>query len=101
MLGDMDLFCVHGESVSRKYVEWARAKHTEPAGTAGMKATEVSILYTHFTELLYNYVQLYFTGVQGEQCMSDASDVWAGSVTMMKIFSGDYIINLATKQVND
>ena len=42
VLGDMDLFCVLGESVSGKYVEWAQAKHHEPAGTIGMKATEVS-----------------------------------------------------------
>jgi len=44
VLGDMDLFCVLGESVSGKYVEWAQAKHHEPAGTIGMKATEVSSL---------------------------------------------------------
>jgi len=31
--------------------------------------------------------------------MSAASDVWAGSVTMMKILTGNYIIDLATKQV--
>jgi len=50
VLGDMDLFCVHGESVSGKYVEWARAKQTEPAGTAGMKATEVTRYIRTFTE---------------------------------------------------
>ena len=43
VLGDMDLFCVDGERLSGKYVDWAKAKCNEPAGTVGMKATEVSM----------------------------------------------------------
>ena len=41
LLGDMGLFWTEGERLSGKYVEWAKAKHFEPAGTAGMKAPEV------------------------------------------------------------
>ena len=41
VLGDMDLFCVQGEALSGKYLNWAKQKFTEPAGTPGLKATEV------------------------------------------------------------
>ncbi|XP_065897013.1 uncharacterized protein [Dysidea avara] len=82
VLGDMDLFFVQGESMSGKYVELAQAKHHEPAGTVGMKATE-----------------LYFTGSQGKQCISGASDVWAGCVTMLKLLTGSYKINEASVEI--
>ena len=55
MLGDMDLFFVQGESMSGKYVELAQAKHHEPAGTVGMKATEVSSLSCHTIFTLHTY----------------------------------------------
>ena len=41
VLGDMGLFWKEGERLSGHYVEWAKAKRNEPAGTAGMKAPEV------------------------------------------------------------
>ena len=43
VLADMDLLCMDGQSVSGKYVEWTEAKLHEPAGTYGMKASEVNI----------------------------------------------------------
>ena len=43
VLGDMDLFCVQGETLSDKYLKWAKEKFTEPSGTKGLKATEVCI----------------------------------------------------------
>lgn len=43
----MGLFWMEGERLSGKYVEWANAKHVEPAGTAGMKAPEVEYIVTY------------------------------------------------------
>ena len=43
VLGDMDLFCVQGKTLSGKYLKWAKEKFTEPAGTQGLKPTEVCI----------------------------------------------------------
>ena len=42
VLSDMDLLCMDGQSVSGKYVEWTETKLHEPAGTYGMKASEVN-----------------------------------------------------------
>lgn len=44
VLGDIDLFCIDGEHLSGKYVEWAKAKRNEPAGSPGLKASEVCLL---------------------------------------------------------
>ena len=44
VLGDMGSFWTEGGQLSGNYVEWAKAKHKEPAGTVGMKAPEVWIL---------------------------------------------------------
>lgn len=41
VLTDMDLLCLDGQSVTGKYVEWTEMKLHEPAGTCGMKASEV------------------------------------------------------------
>ena len=41
VLGDMGLFWIDREQLSGSYVEWAKAKRDEPAGTTGMKAPEV------------------------------------------------------------
>ena len=43
MLCDMDLFCVQGKTLSGKHLKWAKEKFTEPAGTDGLKATEVCL----------------------------------------------------------
>ena len=45
VLGDMGLFWIDSEQLSGSYVEWAKAKCDEPAGTSGMKAPEVGIIY--------------------------------------------------------
>jgi len=42
VVGDMGLFWDDKEHRSTKYMEWAKEKSDEPAGTAGMKASEVS-----------------------------------------------------------
>ena len=47
VLGDMGLFWIEGKQLSGRYVEWAKAKRSEPAGTAGMKAPEVLHLYNY------------------------------------------------------
>lgn len=41
VLGDMGLFWIDSEKHSGNYVDWAKAKQREPAGTARMKAPEV------------------------------------------------------------
>ena len=41
VLGDMSLFRKEEKQPSRKYMEWAKEKCNEPAGTTGMKAPEV------------------------------------------------------------
>ncbi|XP_065897018.1 uncharacterized protein [Dysidea avara] len=84
VLGDMDLLCIHGKHLSGKYVKWAKAKCCDPSGTPGMKATE-----------------LYFTGMKREKCGSNATDVWACCVTMMKVLVGDVIVKEATKQIKE
>ena len=43
MLGDMDLFCIQGETLTGKYLDWANEKFNEPAGTHGLKPTEVCL----------------------------------------------------------
>ena len=43
VLTDMDLLCFDGQSLTGKYVEWADMKLHEPAGTPGMKPSEVHI----------------------------------------------------------
>ena len=57
VLGDMDLFCVQGETLSGKYLDWAKEKFNEPAGTHGLKATEVCLnIYMHlFPMYMYTY----------------------------------------------
>lgn len=42
-----------GQSVSGKYVEWTEAKLHEPAGTYGMKASEVNNIKYRFLHLKY------------------------------------------------
>ena len=42
----MDLFCVQGETLTGKYLNWAKEKFTEPAGTHGLKPTEVCHIHT-------------------------------------------------------
>ena len=39
-------------------------------------------------------------GMQGEKCASNKTDVWAGSLTMMKILVGDEAIKSAIKYVS-
>jgi len=39
--------------------------------------------------------------MKGEKCGSTATDIWAGSLTMMKLLVGDEIIKEATHQVYD
>ena len=39
----MGLFWDDKGHLSSKYMEWAKQKSDEPAGTAGMKATEVNV----------------------------------------------------------
>ena len=41
VLTDMDLLCFDGQSLPGNYVKWAAMKLHEPAGTPGMKASEV------------------------------------------------------------
>lgn len=41
VLGDMSSFLTEGKQPIGKYVQWAKAKCREPAGTVGMKAPEV------------------------------------------------------------
>ena len=43
VLGDMDLFWIHEEDLTGKYVDWAKKKFHEPSGTHGLKATEVCV----------------------------------------------------------
>ena len=43
MLTDLDLLCLDGESLPSQYVEWSEMKLHEPAGTYGLKASEVFI----------------------------------------------------------
>ena len=37
--------------------------------------------------------------MQGEQCGGTEVDIWAGSITMMKVLVGDAKINRSNKQV--
>ena len=39
-------------------------------------------------------------GLQGEKCASNKTDVWSGSLTMMKILVGDTAIKSAIKYVS-
>ena len=39
-------------------------------------------------------------GLQGKKCASDKTDVWAASLTMMKILVGDDAVNSAIKYVS-
>ena len=41
VLVDMDLFCLQGEKLTGKYLDWADEKFNEPAGTHGLKPAEV------------------------------------------------------------
>ena len=43
VLGDMDLFCLQGETLTGKYLDWADEKFNEPAGTHGLKPAEVCL----------------------------------------------------------
>lgn len=45
VLGDMGLFWIDKQQLSGKYVDWAKAKYSEPAGTDRMKASEVRKLF--------------------------------------------------------
>ena len=63
VLADLDLLCLDGRSVSGKYVEWTEAKLHEPAGTCGMKASEVrlqSVLYTCFMHQNLLYIAIFY-----------------------------------------
>ncbi|XP_065896970.1 uncharacterized protein [Dysidea avara] len=83
VLGDMGLFWDDKGHLSSKYMEWAKQKSDEPAGTAGMKATE-----------------LYFMGMQDEKCGSTEADIWAGGMTMMKVVVGGHKQIEATEHIN-
>ena len=39
-------------------------------------------------------------GMQGEKCASNKTDIWASSLTMMKILAGDDAIKTAIKYVS-
>ena len=39
-------------------------------------------------------------GMQGEKCASNKTDIWASSLTMMKILAGDDAIKSAIKYVS-
>jgi len=48
VLGDMGLFWEDKRHLTLKYMEWAKEKSREPAGTTGMKATEVQYVYIQY-----------------------------------------------------
>ena len=50
VLGDMDLFCVQGKTLTGKYLKWAKEKFTEPAGTRGLKPTEVCRMHHTYVD---------------------------------------------------
>ena len=39
-------------------------------------------------------------GLQGEKCASNKTDIWASSLTMMKILAGDVAVKSAIKYVS-
>ena len=61
VLGDMDLFCVQGETLTGKYLKWAKQKFTEPAGTRGLKPTEVCLnIHVHICTWMFKQTSVGF-----------------------------------------
>ena len=53
----MDLFCLQGEALTGKYLDWADEKFNEPAGTHGLKPAEVCMNYFIIYEpSMYTYI---------------------------------------------
>ena len=60
VLGDMDLFCVQGETLTGKYLDWANEKFNEPAGTHGFKPAEVCVnIYMNLFDMNLNHTCSY------------------------------------------
>ena len=55
-LGDMDLCCVQGDTLSDNYLDWAKEKFNEPAGTHGLKAAEVCLNVCMHLFPMYEYI---------------------------------------------
>ena len=69
VLGDMDLFCVQGETLTGKYLNWAKEKFTEPAGTRGLKPTEVCLSILFYVLIcIYTYVAVFYGNARREVC---------------------------------
>ena len=96
----MDLCCLDGRSVTGKYVEWTEMKLHKPAGTFGMKASEVK-MHCFGLPLHVVAIQLYFTGKNGEPCGSQKSDIWSGCVAMMNALVGKDDCDEANEQVHN
>ena len=71
VLSDMDLFCVQGETLTGKYLKWAKEKFNEPAGTKGLKATEVCLTHSYIDALiprLKMHIVIFYGIARGEVC---------------------------------